>query len=225
MGKVKYIMIAIAASSFLLFNEEALSWDNNKTHKDISKIAAEQSVLGNDKGNYLNTLGLSKGLLEKLTWNGTQNYTTEWLQEGAKLEDGNLRELNHFHNPLKPWPEAGLHVLGFIKFGESAVLWTQDSNAQANWSNSSGMGMPYQGLITIPDNTTPTDWSWQSTRNYFFFRTYLAYRSGSTSLFRQDVPGIGASDAPSAGHVRAHACEKQPAPGQSNDRRVGGEPS
>lgn len=126
MGKIRYI-IALAVMSFLFLNKEALSWDNNKTHKDISKIAAEKSVLGTETGNYLSALGLNNGLLEKFTWNGTQKYATEWLQEGAKVEDDNWRPLNHFHNPLKPWSSAGLGLW------ESAVVWAQDSSRQASW--------------------------------------------------------------------------------------------
>ena len=106
MDKMKYILIVIVLTMCIVKNE-ASSWDNDKTHIDLARYAAELSIL---KGNYLTNLGFSKGLLETLAWDGTSNRTIDWIGEGGKREDGNNREVNHFFNPLKPWVDAGLEA-------------------------------------------------------------------------------------------------------------------
>jgi len=115
----RLISIAVIIVTILLIinaKEVVLAWDNEKTHKDLSRIAAEKSVIGLSSV-YLDNLGFKYGLDEKFTWNGKILKTKEWIQDGAFYEDaGNwvnailatARWKNHFHNPLKPWSEAGL---------------------------------------------------------------------------------------------------------------------
>ena len=56
------------------------------------------------------------------------------------------RSVNHFHNPLKPWTEAGLNdFLGVERRGRSQVLWAQSL---------------YQDI--------GGSWSWQDARRYFY---------------------------------------------------------
>jgi len=95
---------------------EVYSWDDTVTHRDITSLAAETSMLGAGKVNYLRTLGLIGGLAEKLEWNGMKRTALEWIQEGARLEDeGDLldfasarsRSYNHFHDPLNPGIKRG----------------------------------------------------------------------------------------------------------------------
>ena len=44
---------------FTIFKNTAFGWDNNSTHKQISRIAAEYAVLGKDSGDYLKYIGFS----------------------------------------------------------------------------------------------------------------------------------------------------------------------
>jgi hypothetical protein len=77
-------------------------------------------------------LGLSKGVKEE--FNGKQ--TIIWVGEGGIKEDepegiprqivGKARNQNHFHNPLKPWDQAGLHVVPYA--WRSSVVWGQYRN-------------------------------------------------------------------------------------------------
>ncbi len=48
----------------LLLRDYSIAWDDGVTHKDLSELAAEQSVLGSTMGNYLRTLGFQNGLEE-----------------------------------------------------------------------------------------------------------------------------------------------------------------
>lgn len=141
--------ICIMILFFFGFSSNVLySWDNERTHLDLSEMAARKSVLGLPQ-NYLKNLGFIKGLDEKT--NGKEAF--KWIRDGAYFEDaGNwwnaimasARSNNHFHNPLKPWVEAGLSD---VQTGESSVLWAQDSNQQ---------------------NFLVGDWSWLKIKNYFY---------------------------------------------------------
>ena len=165
----------------LVFNNSALSWDDKVTHKDLSNFAAENSVLSQAQGNYLINLGLNKGLDEPLTWNGISRNISLWLQEGAQLEDksstlfpilGTTRSLNHFHNPLKPWSQAGLddYYLGHWT-GESSLVWAQDGNAQ--------------------QNVVEGDWSWQKTRSYYYTALTSITESARQDNFAKTFRGLG----------------------------------
>ena len=185
MNNLRFVQLALCTLFFL--NNVAQAWGPDKTHRSIAEYAANISILSPVHGDYLRNIGFRSGLDTYLNWNVEQDgqvegnqskRAIEWMKDiGARLEDGKMRELNHFFNPLKDWHSAGLHVVGIIPFGESTVLWAQDSNFQATWSNPNGMEQPYQGIITIPDSTVLTDWSWQKTRGYY----YLACTSTSTT--------------------------------------------
>ncbi len=83
---------SLAAILFSLFlNNDAFAWDNKITHRDLSSYAAQSSVLSKDKGDYLKNLGFDKGLLSVFRWDGSSTinigYVSDWLREGAELED------------------------------------------------------------------------------------------------------------------------------------------
>ncbi|MFZ3136136.1 MAG: hypothetical protein WA126_01955 [Thermodesulfovibrionales bacterium] len=165
--------------SFIIY-KDAISWDDSATHKDLSRYAAESSVLSKDKGGYLKNLGLNKGLDdEKLECSGKKLSIKDWLSEGAELEDKSdwgfpiipgttTRSFNHFHNPLKDWTQAGLNDLWT---GESSLLWAQDRTNQ--------------------QNIVERDQTWQQARDYF----YLALMSVTNSLrqenFAKMFKGLG----------------------------------
>jgi hypothetical protein len=155
------------------------TWDDKTTHKDISQVAAYKSILGTT--NYLKNVGLAEGLTHLLKLNMKEKELYKWIQEGAELEDmsdrgfpifGTTRSLNHFHNPLKPWPQAGLDDWYINHYtGESSLLWAQDGNRQ--------------------NNVVEGDWSWQKTREYY----YLAFTSKTDSErqanFAKTFRGLG----------------------------------
>ena len=65
-----FLFLIISSLTFLLGN--ALSWNEELTHRFLSKYAADISVLSDSKGNYLRYLGFSRGLDEPLRWNVTK---------------------------------------------------------------------------------------------------------------------------------------------------------
>jgi hypothetical protein len=200
----KYSGVIISILIILVFNGDALSWDNGVTHRDISQYAAGNSVLSPTKGDYLKNLGLNAGLDEKLKWYKEQT-VKEWIQDGAEFEDaGNLwqlvtsqsRSFNHFHNPLKqyPWTDAGLDdwiaLPPFHTTGESSLLWAQDSFSQ--------------------QSAPKGDWSWQTVRSYYYFALTSSADSARQENFAKTFEGLGhqmhlIQDAGQPDHVRNNA--------------------
>jgi hypothetical protein len=178
---------------FILFgvnyNKSAFSWDNNVTHIIISKYALNSSILGANDSTYLQILGFSRGTEEFLTWNNSRRQLQDWLAEGTKNEDGNLRELNHFFNPLMPWSEAGLWSAS--RLWNSTVVWAQNSNAQAAWNrpiiSDPSLDMPWDFSDTTPIN----DWSWQTTRGYYYSALTAANDVDHQANFAKMFRGLG----------------------------------
>lgn len=93
-----------------------------ETHREIARRAAAAEVSSVDRI-LREQLGFDRGIRE--AFNGRE--VTELIGEGAVSEDVPVwRTFNHFHNPLEPWDQAGLNVLGAS--GQSSVLWQQNPN-------------------------------------------------------------------------------------------------
>jgi len=90
----------ISLLMFIAITSNSYGFDNEVTHRDITKKAIDYSNL-ND---YLkNNLGLTSGIESVLNGNSIE----KWLREGSYLEDSPIcRPSNHFHNPLKLWDQS-----------------------------------------------------------------------------------------------------------------------
>ncbi len=165
----------------LLLRDYSIAWDDGVTHKDLSELAAEQSVLGSTMGNYLRTLGFQNGLEEWLQLQ-PKIRVMDCLRNGAALEDaGNVwqliverraRHLNHFHNPLKPWDQAGLDDYVILEFtGQSSVLWAQDGINQ----------------LRFPKG----DWSWGTIRQLYYSALTATTEADRNAYFADTFQGLG----------------------------------
>lgn len=150
-----------------------LSWNDALTHKDISRYASEISTLGVNGTNYLKNAGFASGFEEFLVWGINRKQIKEWLATGGELEDDRglsiARSKNHFHDPLKPWPDAGLSDL--LISGKSALLWAQDGSSQ----------------ISKPEG----DWSWQRVRNLYYSALISPTLVDRDAYFAQTFKGLG----------------------------------
>jgi len=75
------------------------------------------------------SLGLTAGLAETVNKKSPE----DWIAEGSRREDDWLQFLNHFHNPLRPWDQAGFR--GGLQIGWSSILWGQDADQAWSWPN------------------------------------------------------------------------------------------
>lgn len=101
-----------------------------ETHEALSETAARRSSVD---GVLTQSIGLSDGLATKVRG----QILLDWIKQGSLHADDWTYPVNHFHNPLVDWSQAGLGP------AYSAILWGQTPN----------QGYP--------------SWAWQNTRQYF----------------------------------------------------------
>jgi hypothetical protein len=163
------------------------------THMAINQDIATRKIDEFALDTYLtNQLGFLKGIKEELN----NKQIIGWLSEGGKTEDepsgwiltirGGGRSNNHFHNPLKPWNEAGLNdtVLGKRYTGQSQVLWAQN-----------------------PNQDPGGQWSWHDARKYFYAGLTSTIKSSRDSALANTFRCLGQlmhliQDASVPSHVR-----------------------
>ena len=146
---MKKIKLSIVILLILLLLNIPLAYSLEvSTHEAINKSIAEGSFNGFSLDTYLkNNLGFTDGKKESV--NGQEIWM--WVSDGGRYEDKPpwtipyVRSVNHFHNPLKAWSNAGLYDV-FI--GMSPVVWAQD-----------------QSSATILNGG---DWSWVKARENFY---------------------------------------------------------
>jgi len=116
------------------------------THEAINEYVARNTIKDFSLESYLkNQLGIQAGVKEIVD----SQYIWWWIRKGGLYEDKPpriipyTRSMNHFHDPLIRWDNAGFK--GNFK---SAVLWSQDQGA---------FGSLWGG-----------DWSWKKVRNSFY---------------------------------------------------------
>jgi hypothetical protein len=124
------------------------------THEEINGNIARRTINDFSLNNFLvNQLGLNKGIEEVLQMGTEKKTISDWISYGGIQEDnpegipkqiiGRARNQKHFHNPLEPWDQAGLHVFPYA--WRSSIVWTQNANQSPGGQ-----------------------WSWHDARNYFY---------------------------------------------------------
>ena len=127
----------------LLAIADPVSAFGTDTHRRLNEQAGSVSKLGE----YLpEELSLSLGLKQPLAGKNVG----QWIERGGVAEDEFLgsdkigaffRSRHHFHDPLRPWSEAGLDALSlcppFLLRGQASVRWAQNPaqgvSGQASW--------------------------------------------------------------------------------------------
>jgi hypothetical protein len=161
----KYLIFIITFVIILTWSYQGFALKEN-THIAINEHVAQNTVNEFSLDSYLiNNLDFNSGSKEVLLGVDAEGKNRDkpvfwWLGYGGEQEDrpGDwydylplmgqpTRSVNHFHNPLKGWNEAGLNdsVLGITYSGQSQVLWAQN-----------------------PGQNVGGNWSWQDARGYFY---------------------------------------------------------
>ena len=100
------IMLLVVTFLSLITIEICNSFDDSKTHPDLTRIAIKNAHISD----YLiNQLGFLEGTEKQLTtyWFPTSKTILTWLMQGSTDEDSpTCRASNHFHDPLKAWTES-----------------------------------------------------------------------------------------------------------------------
>lgn len=142
------------------------------THEEISAIAVDRSALDTIlKSQYAIDRGIEHSVIGRTV--------RAWVAIGGGQEDAPLlRSLNHFHNPLKPWTQAGGPL------GQSSVYWQQNQNQGAGGT-----------------------WSWPVARQRFFEFLTLPNPAARTQALADTARALGQvmhliQDAASPAHTR-----------------------
>ena len=130
MKPVSFLITVLAYWILALSNAFAL---NQPTHEIVNRIAAQQSRPGYHPRN---SLDLPDGLVQRFRGRAA----IDWIGEGGIREDDGIRFFRHFHDPLKPWAQAGLGP------ASSSILWMQRPT----------------------DPMDCQEWTWSSARCYFY---------------------------------------------------------
>jgi len=161
-----YLIFPLILIAFTFNNSWA--WDDQSTHRDLSKIAAQKSILNAQNGDYLKNLGYTKGDEEIFALFGLPKKVWDWVEEGSEEEDAgnflNGRYYNHFHDPTKAWDQAGLSTIYPGVNGKSSVLWAQDVS---------------------------NDWSWQKVRDYYSLALTSQTVTDRNTNFANTFKGLG----------------------------------
>ncbi len=123
-----------------LYPINLFSYNNTKTHKQITDISIQRS----DLESYLQTvLGFQNGYKFEIN----ENTITKLIQDGAEREDLGYRGYNHFYNPLTGeglndsgfprvyWGSAtgvgkGAECLEYLTVGIPAMLWAMGNGCR-----------------------------------------------------------------------------------------------
>lgn len=137
--------VLITALFLVILTSPVFSYDTDNTHPLINKKAIQLS------SNFLK-------VISNLGFTGIDSIVNEqqiykWFEDGARDEDNPfVRSYNHFHDPTKSWDKAGLKS---STWGDSSILWAQDSNQQYIASD---------GTVYDINGT----WSWPNAREYYY---------------------------------------------------------
>jgi hypothetical protein len=140
--KLKIIILCLS----ILLNVRIADSLEKPTHQAINEKITGMTYNGFSLDAFLkNNLGFKDGLIAKV--NGQM--VSDWIKNGGKFEDepAYTRSRNHFHDPLKPWDQAGLNSLLFT--GESSALWIKTQE----YRRSTDLG---------------GDWSWKKARQFYY---------------------------------------------------------
>jgi hypothetical protein len=123
------MVVQIITIVILALTQPVLAYEVD-THSELSIRAAQNSA---KLASFVRErLGLPEGI-ETTIGNRT---LAEWIGRGSIFEDAFPRFVNHFHNPLRAWSNAGLTV-GGLQVGQSAPLWAQNQTGagpDASWT-------------------------------------------------------------------------------------------
>ncbi|MBU0729148.1 MAG: hypothetical protein KKA70_05350 [Proteobacteria bacterium] len=162
--KYKHFVVLLVVYYFVY--SSCYAYDDEKVHPEININAANQSILKTT--NLLNMIGFTYGLDTYIVKDNVKLTIERWIGRGGTDEDGAIygfRYLRHFHNPLKPWDEAGLDIFLWPYF-RSSIVWSQLNTATLFFPNYN---------------------SWEWAREYY----YQALKTGDEKYFADTFKSVG----------------------------------
>lgn len=183
---MKHIIILFVFSCILLlffiYSNACFAFDQ-PTHEKINEEIVSKGYginLDNRLKAFLNIAGGANQTFTK----GATKKVIDWIKLGGVEEDNPnlIRNMHHFHDPLKSWDAAGFKELSY-----SSVVWAQH---------------PHQNYIAFTG-----DYCWQDTRGYFYKALTATDENTRNANYADCFRGLGqqmhlVQDASVPGHVR-----------------------
>ncbi len=169
------LLACLVAFSVTIVNV-VYAYDNNITHRALTKSAYEGSLLSENRNYLVNNFGDSfviKIVDGKPVTIIKGKEVFEWIKEGSDFEDGgpdtnDCRASNHFHNPLKPWDQAMMTDARLTSVGSYLINvhcvkegWKfADRRSSLTWGTEYIAPSPDGGKIEVNNQV----WSWDHAR-------------------------------------------------------------
>ena len=107
-------LVLLSLVIYSIYAHEALAWNDDVTHKDLTDRAIDASSFLHSDANNLQSIGFTENLNEVLFWKNhvcddktkkKKCNIRDWLKYGAEKEDAAINAIsgrfnNHFHDPL-----------------------------------------------------------------------------------------------------------------------------
>ena len=188
----KELFVALTALLFIATN--ASSYDDNDSHKRITKKAVEDSRLN---GYLLDNMAFIRGLETNLPL-GHGMAIRLWLEEGSKLEDAPAcRASNHFHNPLKAWNQSQMNDLaGIVGWGIRKKCisdgWLESNRTSAvTWATGYIAPAPDGNKVKFTEDPSHSPINWNNARAEFYSALTATHVEKRDTSFTQTFQALG----------------------------------
>lgn len=175
----------VATLAFMIFiiSSIADAYDNEDTHRRITKTAISASKLDN----YLSqNLGFVKGWEDKIRGN-TIMY---WLIEGSYLEDiPACRAANHFHNPLLPWDQS--YMTDQPSFIDAWCWDWKPLYSNVTWATGYYAPPPDGTKVSFSYFSSYDPYNWDRARDYYYKALTLTAKEDREIYFSLTFQTVG----------------------------------
>ena len=188
------LAIATGVATCVVMSARLVQAFNGETHKAMNIAATSPGACSADFcfDDFLrNDLALGAGIEERF---GGET-VWQWIRDGGEHEDDpDSRSFRHFHDPLRPWNDAGLQLIWPPFFHwESSVVWMQDDDGTDADANGAAQG-----------------WSWPDARRSYYHALTMQYQGDREQKWADTFRAVGQvmhliEDAASPAHVRNNA--------------------
>jgi len=149
---------------------------NGETHKAMNIAATSPGACNADFcfDDFLrNDLALATGIEERFSG----ETVWQWIRDGGEQEDvPNSRSFHHFHDPLRPWDDAGLQIpqLPLVPRFESSIVWMQDDDGTDAGADGAAQG-----------------WSWPDARRSYYHALTLTTKQDREQKWADTFRAVG----------------------------------
>lgn len=174
--------ISIVLILMVVISGNVFAYDDQVTHRKITEKAI---VIANTEAYLIRNLGFPAGLTTSFPSN-SGNSIMYLLMEGSKLEDHPAcRASNHFHNPLKPWVNAGLGTMPGLICPSWAPPESSARYSALTWATG------YDNFNGPIISRNQQQMGWDNARNYYYSALTSSVNTVRENYFVKTFQAVG----------------------------------